>query len=281
MRFLTAGDFDEWRAQARELLAGGLAPGTVAWADATESQGLLPLTGATPAAPSTGAFRIPAAFLGLAREVACHREAIRFELLYSVLWRLTRGAERHLLDIPTDPEVHRLNMLRAAVGHDIHRMHAFVRFQRAGGCEGAEEYVAWYRPDHRIVHRAAPFFANRFGDMCWTILTPDECARWDTRELSFGPGLPEHAWSGSPGEDITGLWQAYYSATCNPQRINVPLLRRELPERFWRHLPEAAMIDEILRDAPRQIARLEQAMAQPTTTAAAASSKRTTGACGS
>lgn len=241
----------------------------VAWAEPTECQGLLPLGQATPdLAPVAGkTLRIPAAFVDLAREVACHREPARFELLYSVAWRLTRGGERHLLEIPTDPEVHRLGILRAAVRHDIHRMHAFVRFQRVGEAQGPEEYAAWYRPDHRIVRRAAPFFAQRFADMRWTIITPDECAQWDTQRLGFEPGLPEQAWPAAPGEDITSLWQAYYSATCNAQRINVPLLRRELPERFWRHLPEAAMIDEILREAPQRIASLEQAMARPRTTA--------------
>ena len=79
MHFLVANSFDEWRSQARVLLAGAVAPKQVAWAEPTECQGLLPLGQATPelARVAGETLRIPAAFVDLAREVARLGEAAK------------------------------------------------------------------------------------------------------------------------------------------------------------------------------------------------------------
>ena len=50
-------------------------------------------------------------------------------------------------------------------------------------------FVAWFEPEHHIVELAAPFFARRFADMPWSILTPDLCAHWDGHAVSFTPGV--------------------------------------------------------------------------------------------
>jgi DNA polymerase len=119
-------------------------------------------------------------------------------------------------------------------------MHAFVRFRKVG-----ERYVAWYRPDHRIVPLAAPFFAERFPSMEWSILTPDLSVHWNGRTLSFSEGVARDA---APSEDeLEELWRTYYASIFNPARTNVAKMRADMPSRFWRDLPE-------LRDVPRMLA---------------------------
>ena len=57
-------------------------------------------------------------------------------------------------------------------------MHAFVRFTPVREDDG-ERFVAFYRPDHRIVAKAAPFFADRFNAMRWSS-SPPTAARTGT-----------------------------------------------------------------------------------------------------
>ena len=40
----------------------------------------------------------------------------------------------------------------------------------------------------RVTEAAAPFFARRFADQPFSLLTPDACAHWDTLALTFTPG---------------------------------------------------------------------------------------------
>jgi len=70
-----------------------------------------------------------------------------------VLWRLTHG-EPHVLAVAVDDDVYALRAMEKVVRRDVHKMHAFVRFRQVTGGEGADRYVAFHRPDHRVVRRA-------------------------------------------------------------------------------------------------------------------------------
>ena len=104
--------------------------------------------------------------------------------------------------------------------------------------EECEQFVAWYQPDHRILPLAAPFFADRFGIMRWTIMTPDATVAWnpETKKLTFAPGLPRES---APAEDeLETLWRSYYASIFNPARLNPSVMRSEMPVRYWKDLPE-------------------------------------------
>lgn len=264
---VTVRYFDDWRAEARRLLSAGAEPDAVRWHDAWSSQSLLPLDGSeTTSLAAPIAFRVPQQFLRLARLVACHRHPRRWEVLYRVLWRVTHG-EPELLEVAIDDDVYALRGWEKSVRRDEHKMHAFVRFQRLAD-SADERYVAWYQPDHHILRLGAEFFVERFAAMRWTIMTPEETALWEPGgELTFGPGVPR---SSAPRDDeLVDLWRAYYASTFNPARLNVPLMRREMPQRFWPALPESAMIAELVQQAPRRTAgMLEQAMAKTNVSAA-------------
>ena len=73
-----------------------------------------------------------------------------------------------------------------------------------------EQFVAWHRPDHFILPLVAPFFADRFATMRWTILTPDASVAWDLKQLSYGPGVP--ASQAPQGDDLEAFWKTYYAS---------------------------------------------------------------------
>src|SRR5690606_12339658 len=109
-----------------------------------------------------------------------------FVLLYRLLWRL--GREPDLLRIRSDLDVARAHDFARAVSTAAHKMKAFVRFRLVEGPDSGEAYVAWFEPAHRVTEATAPFFARRFANMRFSILTPDACVHWDTQALTFTPG---------------------------------------------------------------------------------------------
>ena len=197
-RILVSPDVDAWREAARDALRRGYTPEQLDFQDATVSYSLdlLALDSGTAGAPVLQP-HVPKAFLESAKIAATHRDPQRWNLLYRLLFRLQQN--RDLLKIEIDNDVAELKLLEQQVRRDLHKMHAFVRFRKVEepGPDGAirEHYIAWYRPDHRILHLAAPFFAERFAPMRWTILTPDESASWDpgTQQLNFADGTGRDA----------------------------------------------------------------------------------------
>ena len=110
-----------------------------------------------------------------------------------------------------------------AVHRDEHKMHAFVRFREIGR-EQKSHFVAWFEPEHHIVELAAPFFASRFADMPWSILTPDVCAHWDGHAVSFTPGVAK---AEAPTEDrLEETWRRYYATIFNPARLKVKAIQK-------------------------------------------------------
>jgi uracil-DNA glycosylase len=199
-----------------------------------------------PLEPPHGTFNVPAKFVELAEVAILHRNPERFALLYRLLWRLRKNHD--LLDIATYPDVAEVAAMAKAVRRDEHKMHAFVRFREVGR-EQKSHFVAWFEPEHHIVELAAPFFARRFADMPWSILTPDVCAHWDGHAVSITPGVAK---SEAPTADrLEETWRRYYASIFNPARLKVQAMSKEMPRKYWRNLPEASLIKPLIEDAGR------------------------------
>ena len=231
-------DFDSWREAARRMLVRGISPDQVMWSDSAEQTGMLSdmFDAKPPESVDSGQLpRVPPAFISAARTVSLYRDPSRWSLLYRLLWRLTH-CEPNLLHITVDDDVDRLNRMQKQVARDIHKMHAFVRFRSVKDDLG-EHFIAWHRPDHFIVPAVGPWFARRFPIMRWSILTPDASVTWDMQELTFGPGVPASA--APQGDDLEELWKTYYRSIFNPARVKTNAMKKEMPVRHWKTLPEA------------------------------------------
>ncbi|MES2196317.1 MAG: UdgX family uracil-DNA binding protein [Pseudomonadota bacterium] len=240
-------DFDGWRKAARTLVLDDVKPADVTWSVRGNDPGLFePADNTPPLATPSGTFNVPAKFVELAKTAILHRDPERFALLYRLLWRLRSNHD--LLDVATDADVTRIAMMAKAVRRDEHKMHAFVRFREIGR-EPDSHFVAWFEPEHHIVELAAPFFARRFADMAWSILTPEACAHWDGRNISITPGVPK---ADAPTEDrLEETWRRYYASIFNPARLKVKAMQKEMPKKYWRNLPEASLIKPLIDGAER------------------------------
>ena len=244
-------DWGGWRAAARTLALQGVPPEDAVWS-VRAADDLFAEVEDAPAAPVSGSFTVPRALVELAETAIQARDPERFALLYRLVWRAQHG-EKHLLDLATDPEVQRVQRLAAAVRRDTHKMRAFVRFREVQEPEGVR-YVSWFEPDNYIVEANAPFFARRFATMAWSILTPYRSAHWDGTELRFDVGASP---ADVPDDDrLEAYWRAYYSSIFNPARLRIGAMRSEMPQKYWKNLPEAAAIPELIRGAADRVQQM-------------------------
>ncbi|HEY0853463.1 MAG TPA: UdgX family uracil-DNA binding protein [Devosia sp.] len=250
-------DFDEWRGVARALLLSGTSPDECSWSDVTASDGLFDahdeISGVTRRAVGT----VPPRFIELAQSAICHSDPERFALLYRLLWRLQK--DKALLEARSDPDVGKLERRASAVRRDSHKMKAFIRFK-----ELAEEdrFAAWFEPEHYILERTAPFFVRRFAGMHWAIVTPYASAFWDKEKLTFGPGGSK---LDVPADDaLDDVWRTYFSSIFNPARLKISMMKSEMPVKYWRNLPEATIIPDLIRTAKeRENEMIERMASQP------------------
>ena len=239
-------DWQGWRDAARALCAGGVRPEAVEWQSGEAQTSLFADEEATYTLQPAGTeVRVPRAFVSLSRLVICHRDPERFARLYRLLFRLQ--SELHLLSNAADPDVDWALSCAKAIRRDRHKMHAFVRFRKLGACDGRERFAAWFEPEHRIVELATPFFVRRFPNMDWAILTPERSAIWHGGKLRFGKGASR---TDVPDADIVETeWKAYFGAIFNPARLKVKAMTAEMPKKYWRNLPEAALIPDLIAKA--------------------------------
>jgi DNA polymerase len=242
-------DFEGWRDAARALALAGVPAPDVLWQVGSEPRDLFG-EGAAPA-PTAPPFPVPRPFVDLARSVVCHFDPERFSLLYAMLLRIR--ANPKALEDAADPLVQRLQRMAKEVRRDMHRMHAFVRFREVEDEEGTR-YVAWFEPEHHIVRANAGFFVRRFAGMRWSILTPELSIHWDGESLSEGPGATRA--DAPDGDPVEETWKTYYSSIFNPARLKVKAMTKEMPKKYWKNMPETALVADLISGAQAREARM-------------------------
>lgn len=258
-------DFAFWRERARGLIQCDVPPDRVSWVLPGGMGDLF-----DPEGPSRGEKRLPAPpadaapvrasqrFLTIARSAALHSDPARFGLLYRVLWRLQR--QPRLMEDKADPEVRRIEELAKSVRRDAHKMHAFVRFREVCEADGTPHFVAWFEPDHHILRAEAGFFMRRFANMRWSILTPRGTIHWDGAVMREGP--PARREDAPLGDRCEDLWRSYYAAIFNPARLKVGAMLSEMPKKYWKNLPEAELIPQLIAGAQAREAAMVAAGAR-------------------
>jgi len=151
-----------------------------------------------------------------------------------------------------------------AVCHDIHHMHAFLRFKEINSLGDdivRRCFTAWYEPQHFIIAEAIPFFCRRFGDMDWQILTPKGSAFYFNEKLFFGEPIFKKPQNKDETEE---LWKTYFASIFNPARLKVKTMQSHMPKKYWSNLPEAEIINSLVDNAETRIETMEkQPVLQP------------------
>ena len=253
VRLPEIGTAKAWRDAARACLRRRLLPEDVLWRYGDAAPDLFAGPAAMPGAP-TGV-TVPAAFVALADAVVWHRDPERFARLYALLWRV--AGRPAVMGDGGDPAVARLRAMEKAVHRCQEKMRAFVRFREIGGPDDARRrFAAWFEPTHHTVEPTAPFFARRFADMDWRIVTPDRSAVFEDGALRFEAGRPKPP---LPEDAAEELWATYFRSIFNPARLKVAAMRSGMPKKYWRNLPEAQSIPDLIAQAEARVDAMRQA----------------------
>ena len=251
-----ADDFDFWRERARALVQCDVPPDRIAWVEPGGSGDLFAHGERRMPVPPMDAKPVRAnrRFVSLAKNAILHSDPERFALLYRLLWRLQSNPR--MMEDKADLDVRRIEELDKNVRRDSHKMHAFVRFRlvESEDEEAGEHYVAWFEPEHHILRANAGFFMRRFSNMRWSILTPRGSLHWDTETMSEGP--PAERQDAPGGDPMEDLWRTYYASIFNPARLKIGAMLKEMPKKYWKNMPEAALIPDLIAGAQGREAKM-------------------------
>ena len=186
-------DWEGWRQATRALVLAGVEPEELTWSVGGEP---------APLPDATGGFHVPRALVSLAALVIQARDADRFGLLYSLVWRVN-GGER-LLEDDTDPDLALIRRMALSVRADAHRMRTNIRFLAVPE-DGGTRFLGWFEPAHFVLQANAQVMARRFPHLSLSIVTPDGAAHWDGSSLLFGFGL-RHA---ADDEALQAWWEIH------------------------------------------------------------------------
>jgi probable DNA metabolism protein len=145
----------------------------------------------------------------------------------------------------SDPAVLMVTQTAKKVWREMHRMQAFVRFQKTGD----ELFYSIIEPDYNVLPLLHHHFKNRYADQRWMI--------YDARrkygiyyDLNVVTEVQIHFDAGHHhGKDVTSsydeketlyqqLWQQYYQSVNIAARKNTKLHIQHMPARYWKYLPE-------------------------------------------
>lgn len=154
------------------------------------------------------------------------------------------GRSRGLKDYTDDTILH-LHRVNKMIGREVHRMHAFVRYQELG--DGT--YAATVEPDFDVMPLIGDHFVKRYPAFSWIIYDTKRKygIHWDQSSLqrielfdfthqSKGQIranlLSEEEWA------YQNMWQQYFLSANIQERNNTKLHLRHVPKRYWKYLIE-------------------------------------------
>ncbi len=143
----------------------------------------------------------------------------------------------------------RVQQIVKMINREIHRMHAFVRFQKTKD----DIYAATIKPDFDVLALSVDHFKKRYQDQLWLIydIKRDYGIYYDKAELKTVQ-LNNPVWTerhqikeevlAENEKRLQIMWKKYFDSTCIEERKNMKLHLRHVPHRYWRYLPEKTIL---------------------------------------
>ena len=165
-------------------------------------------------------------------------------LILSAISQSIQFPNDYILENFGNSDIMEIAKITKSVSREVHRMHAFVRFEKLQD----EVYFAKIEPDFNVLPLIIRHFKNRYQDQKWMIydLRRHYGIFYDLNDAQFfEPALEQTAQLKRTGnilheEEIQyqKLWQRYFFKTNIPERKNLKLHFQSLPKRYWKYLTE-------------------------------------------
>lgn len=167
------------------------------------------------------------------------------EMLIYYFVRKAMAATQDISGNYRDERIHRLHRINKQIGREVHRMHAFVRFQLTPD----DLYVALVEPDFNVLPLLEDHFRARYPAQEWLIYDARRHygLLWDRQECRFITFAEnDHRQLRQLSADLLGagetdyqeLWKTYFHSVDIPERRNIKLHLQHVPRRYWKYLVE-------------------------------------------
>ena len=176
---------------------------------------------------------------------AFHSEHDDVEMLIYRFVQLAMASTLNIEENFTEPCVLKLNQLNKKIGREVHRMHAFVRFQQAH--DGL--YVAVVEPDFNVLPLLGDHFEKRYAAQRWLIYDSRrhyglhydlEKTEYVTFSAEAHLRLRQQVKDALSTEEdrYQNLWKDYFDSVNIPERRNMKAHLQHVPRRYWKFLTE-------------------------------------------
>lgn len=167
-------------------------------------------------------------------------EMLIYDFVHKAMKSKTNWADNFL-----DDTVLQLQQIDKKMGREVHRMHAFVRFQKTKD----EIYYAVIEPDFDVLPLITRHFEKRYPAQTWLIYDTRRhygmyYDQTKTEAITFAEKdhLQLRQCSSAILEEkettYQEAWQTYFSSTNIPERKNMKLHLQHVPRRYWKYLTE-------------------------------------------
>lgn len=176
---------------------------------------------------------------------AFHSEYPNVEMLIYRFIRLAMDSPYNMEENFIEPVVLKLNQLNKQIGREVHRIHAFVRFQQAS--DGL--FVAVVEPDFNVLPLIGTHFEKRYPAQSWMIYDSrrhyglhydQQRTEYITCTAEMHLRLRQQVKDALSEEEsrYQSLWKDYFSSINIPERRNMKLHLQHVPKRYWKYLTE-------------------------------------------
>lgn len=165
-------------------------------------------------------------------------------LILDAVRQSVKDPDKNVLENFGNSSVMEIAKICKSMGREIHRLHAFVRFEKLE--DGM--FFARVEPDFNVLPVGFRFFKERYADQKWIIY--DQKRRfgviYDLKDTTFFYPEPEQVYALQNASELhheeerkyQKLWQRYFTRTNITERRNMKLHIQHVPKRYWRFLTE-------------------------------------------
>lgn len=168
-------------------------------------------------------------------------------LVYQLVLAIIQKGDGTVLENFANPHILKAAQIEKMIHREVHRMHAFVRFQKSRN----GFFYAAIDPDFNVLPLIGEHFEKRYADQSWLIfdtrrhygLYYDQdvmkfaCA--DDPVFSINPLLlQDESFQDEKEKQYQALWENYFHAVNIRERNNTKLHLRHMPRRYWKYLTE-------------------------------------------
>lgn len=168
-------------------------------------------------------------------------------LLHRIARLIIESGSDEVLENYANPFVLKVSQIIKMMNREIHRMHAFVRFQKTND----NLYYATIAPDFDVLPLIGEHFQKRYADQSWIIFDTkrkygifydqkDEIAviTIEDRISKSDMGQTTDAKEDEKEKIYQTLWESYFHSVNIKERKNIKLHLRHVPKRYWKYLTE-------------------------------------------